>query len=339
MKMNRRQFTMGAAALLAGSGFSLPARADEPVKVKFATDWLPQGAHGGYYQAVADGTFQKMGLEVEIISGGPQADTRPMLAEGKVDFLMSGNLLLPFEDVRNGLPLKVVAAHFQKDPQIMMAHRGIYKDFADLARAPKILLSKDGELAYWKWMVKARGFRPEQVAPYEYSMEPFFADTQLVQQGYAVSEPYEAISANVEIDSWLLADEGWNTYSCMVQTRDDLIVQRPDVVQKFVDASTIGWYTYLYGDPTPGIEAIIAANPEQSASRLEWENEALRSLGIVDSGESETLGIGAMSESRIKSFHDLCAEAGVIEAGRIDLAAVADFSFVNKSVGIELRKG
>lgn len=338
MQMNRRQFTLGAAALLAGSGLSGRARAEDTVKVRFATDWLAQGAHGGYYQAVADGTYAKMGLEVDIISGGPQADTRPMLADGKVDFLMSGNLLLPFEDVRKGLPLKVVAAHFQKDPQILLAHKGVYKDFADLTRAPKILLSKDGERAYGKWMIQARGFRSEQVGPYEYSMDPFFADTQLVQQGYAVSEPYEAISANVEIDSWLLADEGWNTYSCMVQTRDDILAARPEVVQKFIDASTIGWYNYLYGDPTPGIQAIIAANPEQSAERLAWENESLKTLGIVDSGDSESLGIGAMSEARIKAFHDLCVEAGVLEAGSVDLSAVADYSYVNKSVGIELRK-
>lgn len=338
MRMNRRQFTMGAAALLAGSGFSLPARADETVKVKFATDWLPQGAHGGYYQAVADGTFQKLGLEVEIIAGGPSIDTRPLLASGEVDFLMLGNLLLPFDDVKKGLPLKVVAAHYQKDPMMLMAHKGIYKDFADLTRAEKLVLSKDGELTYGKWMFKSKGFHQDKVVTYDYSLEPFFGDTQMVQQGYAVSEPYAALSANVEIDSWLLADEGWNTYGCMIQTRDETIVQRPDVVQKFVDGCAIGWYTYLYGDPTLGIEAIVAANPEQSASRLEWENEALRNLGIVDSGESETMGIGAMSESRIKAFHDLCIDAGLIEAGSIDLSAVADFTYTNKSVGIELRK-
>lgn len=338
MHMNRRQFTMGAAALLAGSGLSLPARAEDKVKVKFATDWLAQAAHGGYFQALADGTYEKMGLEVEISSGGPLVDTRPMLLSGEVDFLMSGNLLLPFEDIRNGRPLKIIAAHFQKDPQMMMAHKGVYKNFADLANAPKILLGSQGMESYGKWMMKSKGFKEENVELYEYDMKPFFADTQLVQQGYAVSEPYEALAANVEIDSWLLADEGWNTYSCMVQTRDEVLAQKPDVVQKFIDASTIGWYNFLYGDPAVGMQAIIATNPDQSVARLTWEVEALRSLGIVDSGEAETAGIGAMNADRIKAFHDLCVTAGVLEAGSIDLAAVADFSYVNKGVGIELRK-
>ncbi len=338
MKLNRRQFTMGAAALLAGSGLSLPARGEDKVKVKFATDWLPQAAHGGYYQAAADGTFEKMGLEVEIIPGGPAKDTRPMLVSGEVDFLMSGNLLLPFDDISKGLPLKVVAAHFQKDPQVLMAHKGVYKDFNALTNAPKILLSKQGADSYGKWMLKAKGFKPEQITPYDYNMQPFFSDSQMVQEGYAVSEPYEALAANVEIDSWLLADEGWDTYSCMVQTRDEVLVERPELVQKFVDASTIGWYNFLYGDPTPGMEAIIAANPDQSTARLTWETEALRSLGIVDSGETENVGIGALNAERIKAFHDLCVQAGVLQAGSVDLSAVADYSYANKSVGIELRK-
>lgn len=339
MNLNRRQFTIGAAAMFAGAALPYSVRSEDRVKVRFATDWLPQGAHGGYYQALADGTYEKMGLDVEIVSGGPDKDTRPMLASGDVEFLMSGNLLLPFDDISKGLPFKVVAAHFQKDPQVLIAHKGVFKDFAELTKAPKVLLSEHGATSYGKWMLKAKGFRAEQITPYDYSMKRFFEDTQMIQEGYAVSEPYEALAANVEIDSWLLADEGWDTYSCMVQTRDELLVERPELVQKFVDASTIGWYNYLYGDAAPGMDAIIAANPEQSTARLAWENEALRSLGIVDSGETLSLGIGAMNADRIKAFYDLCVGAGVIEAGSVDLAAVADFSYVNKSVGLELRKG
>lgn len=338
MQINRRQFTAGAAALMAGAGLSARARAEDKIKVKFATDWLAQGAHGGYYQALADGTYDRMGLDVEIISGGPQVNSRPLLAAGRVDFLMVGNLLMPFDDVRNGLPVKAVAGQFQKDPQILMAHKGVYSGFGDLVNAPKILLSKDGQFSYWKWMVKAKGFRDEQVGPYGYSMAPFFADKTLVQQGYAVSEPYEAAREKVETDVWLLADQGWSTYSSIVQTTDKLIGERPDVVQKFIDASAIGWYNFLYGDAKPGINAIVAANPDQSAERLAWENEALRSLGIVDSGDALTLGIGAMTAERIQAFYDLCVVAGVIEAGSVDPAAIADLSFVNKGVGLDVRK-
>jgi NitT/TauT family transport system substrate-binding protein len=93
-------------------------------KVTFGTNWLAQGGHGGFYQAVADGTYAKYGLDVTIEQGGPQVNNRPMLAAGKLDFLMAGNLLLSFDNVRNGIPTIVVAAYFEKDPQVLMAHKG-----------------------------------------------------------------------------------------------------------------------------------------------------------------------------------------------------------------------
>ena len=123
-------------------------------KVVMGTNWLAQGGHGGFYQAVADGTYEKHGLDVEIMMGGPQMNNRPMLIAGKLDFLMTGNLLLSFDNVRNGIPTMVVAAFFQKDPQAMLTHEGNYENFSDLTKAPTILVSKDGQFSFWKWMVK-----------------------------------------------------------------------------------------------------------------------------------------------------------------------------------------
>ena len=134
-------------------------------KVVFGTNWLAQGGHGGFYQAIADGTYEKHGLDVEISMGGPQMNNRPMLIAKKLDFLMTGNLLLSFDNVRNGIPTMVVAAFFQKDPQAMLIHEGSYSSFSDLTTAPTILVSKDGQFSYWKRMLNPHGFRDEQVKP------------------------------------------------------------------------------------------------------------------------------------------------------------------------------
>jgi len=45
----------------------------------------------------------------------------------------------------------------------------------------------------------------------------------------------------------LLADYGFNTYSTLIETRRDVIEKKPDLVQRFVDASAVGWYNYIYG--------------------------------------------------------------------------------------------
>ena len=307
-------------------------------KVVLGTNWLAQGGHGGFYQAVADGTYEKYGLDVEIQPGGPQVNNRPMLAAGRLDFLIAGNLLLSFDNVRNGIPTKVVAAIYQKDPQALMAHKGQYSDFAALAQAPTVLMGKDGQFSFWQWMVASKGFRDEQLRPYGYNLAQFLGDETMVQQAYGTAEPLYAKAEGVEVDTFLLADQGWNTYGATIETRQDLIDENPDLVQRFVDASIEGWYNYLYGDRSAAYDAIIAANPEMTAEKLDAEMAQFESLDIIDSGDALEKGIGALDEARIAAFHDLAIEGGIIEAGSVDLSKVADTGFVNHGTGLEIKE-
>lgn len=320
------------AALAAG-----PLAAQDLDEVRFGTNWLAQGGHGGWYQAAADGTYQEYGLEVEIVQGGPQVNNRPMLPAGRLDFLMAGNLLLSFDNVRNEIPTVVVAAYFQKDPQIMLAHEGVYDGFEDLTTAPKILVSRDGQISYWQWMVAEHGFKDEQLRPYSFNLAEYLTDESVVQQGYATAEPLYAAAEGAEPVSYLLADYGWNTYSTTIEARTEMVETNPDLVQRFIDASTIGWYNYLYGDPTLGNEAIIAANPEYTPERLVAEIEQMKDLGIVDSDTALERGIGAIDLARVEAFYDLAVKAGILEEGSVDVSKVATDQFVNQGVGLELK--
>src|SRR5690606_22714373 len=142
-----------------GLGMSLLAHlAAAQDKVTLATNWRAHPGHGGFYQALADGTSREFALDVTIQQCGPHVDNRPMPPAGRVDFLMSGNMLLPFDNLKAGVPTVVVAAYFQKDPQILIAHPGQgYEKFTDLTRAPTILMAKDGQISYFQWMKKAYG--------------------------------------------------------------------------------------------------------------------------------------------------------------------------------------
>ena len=108
------KISAAAVAILAVASFGATAAE----KVTFGTNWLAQAEHGGYYQAVADGTYTACGLDVTIMQGGPQVSGRPLLLAGKIDFYMGGNLLQAFDAVKENIPLRVVAASFQKEPQV-----------------------------------------------------------------------------------------------------------------------------------------------------------------------------------------------------------------------------
>lgn len=319
-----------AASLMATASFAQD-------KVVMATNWLAQGGHGGFYQALADGTYAEYGLDVEIQMGGPQLNNRPLLQAGKIDFLMAGNLLLSMDNVRNEIPTIVVASYFEKDPQVIIAHKGAYDGWDDLVNAPEILISKDGQFSFWQWMTAEHDFKDESLRPYSYNLAEFLNDETKVQQGYGTAEPLYAAAAGAEVDTFVLADYGWNTYSTTIETRVEMVENNPDLVQRFVDATNIGWYNYLYNDNSAGNAAIIAANPDQTEEKLAGEVEQLKALGIIDTGYQLEVGIGAIDMGRIQAFHDLTVAAGIIEAGAVDVSKVATDQFVNKGVGMDLK--
>ena len=322
-----------AAALLAAGA----ARADD--KVIFATNWKAQAAHGGFYQALADGTYKQYGLDVTIQQGGPSANNRPLLPAGKIDFLMTGNLLHSFDNVKNKVPTVVVAAMFQKDPQALMAHPGQgYDRFAALKNAPLALIAKDGQFSWWQWLKVTHGFKDEALKPYNYNLGPFLANPKAIQQGYSVAEPiYVENQGKFKPVVHLLADHGFSTYSTVIEARTETVKAKPELVQRFVDASIIGWVNYLYGNRSAANALMLKENPEMTAAEIEASVALMKAQGIVDSGEAKASGIGAMSNARIQDFYAQMVKAGLYKAGDVDLAQVATLQFVNKKVGQELK--
>ena len=324
-----------AAILLA---ITSPVRAQSLDKVTFATNWVAQAEHGGFYQASADGTYRKHGLDVTLLPGGPNVNHRLQLIAGRIEFYMSANTLQSFDAVAQNIPTLVVAAMFQKDPQVLLAHpdQGIEK-FEDLKKLT-LLISKEGIASYYQWMMHDFGFTERQVKPYTFNPQPFLADKRTAMQGYVTSEPYAIeTQGGFKPKIFLIADQGWGSYSTLIETRRDLVEKKPDLVQRFVDASAIGWMNYLYGDNTAANARIKRDNPEMTDARIAYSIAEMKEYGIVDSGDAIKGGVGAMTDARMKSFFDQMVAAGVVKGG-IDTKKAYSLQFVNKGVGVELRR-
>ena len=323
---------MAAILLALTAGLGAAQAAD---KIRFGTNWVAEAEHGGFYQALADGTYAKYGLDVTIVPGGPNVNNRILLPVGKLDFFMSANTLQSFDAVEQNIPTVVVAASFQKDPQVLIAHPGV-DDFAAL-KTLTLFVSKEGMASYFQWLKKDYGFDEAKVKPYTFNAQPFLADKKSAMQGYATSEPYAVeTQGHFKPQVFLLADYGFSSYSTLIETHRDLVEKQPDLVQRFVDASAIGWYHYIYGDSRPGNELIKKQNPEMTDALLGFSIAKMKQYGIVDSGDALTSGIGAMSDARMKDFFDKMVRAGVVKAG-IDYRRAYTLQFVNKRVGVDLR--
>jgi NitT/TauT family transport system substrate-binding protein len=315
-----------------------PGRAQTALdKVSFGTNWVAEAEHGGFFQAVADGTYKAYGLDVTIVPGGPNDNNRMLLISGKLDFFMAANTLMSFDAVANKVPVITVAAMFQKDPQVLLTHPESKITKLEELKPLTLFVSKEGISSYFQWLKSEYGFSEEKVRPYTFNSQPFLANKQSAMQGYVTSEPYAVEkSAAFKPGIILLADYGFNTYSTLIETRAELIDKKPDLVQRFVDASIVGWYHYLYGDNTPANAMIKKLNPEMTDELLAYSIARMKEYGIVDSGDSLRDGIGAMTDERMASFFDKMVRAHVVRSD-IDYRKAYTLRFINKGVGLDLR--
>lgn len=332
-----RAFVVGIALW---SVTGVPAHAQTPGeldKVSFGTNWVAQAEHGGFYQAVADGTYARYGLDVRIVPGGPNVNNRIQLIAGKLDFFMSANTLQSFDAVANNVPVVAVAAIFQKDPQVFLAHPESKITRLEDLKPLTLFVSKEGMPTYFQWLKSEYGFSDENVKPYTFNAQPFLADKKSAMQGYVTSEPFAVEKqAKFKPTVILLADYGFNAYSTLIETRSAYAEKKADLVQRFVDASVTGWYTYLYGDNRPGNALIKKANPEMTDDLLAYSVDKMKQYGIVDSGDTLKDGIGAMSDERMVTFFGKMVRAGVTRRD-IDYRKAYTLRFVNKAVGVNLR--
>ncbi len=335
---SHRRTSTRKIALLAATALSVgavsPALALE--EVVFGTNWLAQAEHGGFYQSVADGTYEACGLDVSIVTGGPQVNNKALLLAGRIDFHMGGDLVSTFLAAEQDIPVVAVMAAFQKHPQVIISHPGeadTWEELKDLT----LLIGDNGFAGYYRWMVEAHGFTDDQRVPYTFNPAPFLADTRTGMQGFLSSEPYVIeTEGGFEPNVFLIADAGFATYATVVETMAATIEESPEVVECFVNGSILGWYNYLYGDNAAANAMIMADNAEMTQDKIDYAIEKMLEFGIVDSGDALELGIGAMTDETIDAFYAQMVDAGVIDAG-LDYTAAYSTNFVNQGLGLDLR--
>lgn len=323
---------MVAAILLIIGVAAAPQGLRAADRLIFATDWRAQAEHGGFYQALATGLYARAGLDVTIRQGGPQVNQAQLLAAGRIDAAMAPNSFIPLNFVRENVPLVAVAAFFQRDPAILLAHPSQGNDrLADLRGKP-IMIGADTRVGSWQFLKQRFGYSDDQIRPYAFTLAPFLRDASAIQQGYLGSEPFLLRRQGIEPVVMLLADAGYASYGALVVFARSTVESRPDLVQRFVDASAAGWASYLDGDPTPGNAQIKRDNPEMTDALLAYAIGAMKDHGIVISGDALTHGIGTMTEARWHNFFTTMAQAGVYPTD-LNWRRAFTLAFANKDGG------
>ncbi len=319
-----RQITAAVACLLA---VALPARAED--SLAFGLDWRAEAEYGGFYQALATGLYKQAGLDVSIRQGGPQVNQTQFLLAGRLDAAIASNSFLALNFAQEGLPLQVVAAMFQRDPAVLIAHAGQGNDSLAALKGKPILIGSDARSSWWPFLKAKFGYVDSQIRPYTFNLAPFLADKGAVQQGYLGSEPFSIQQATGEVPVvMLLADSGFTGYGSLIAAGPNLLGKRPEVLKRFLAATRQGWLSYLHGDPAPGNAAIKADNPDMTDALIAFGRQALLEHGILESGDAVTMGIGAMTADRWSAFTASVVAQGLYPAS-LDWKKSVNLDFVS----------
>jgi NitT/TauT family transport system substrate-binding protein len=309
---------MGGAALAACSKTPAPQKtAASPIppapagatKIRFATDWKAEAEHGGFYQALATGEFQKRGLDVTIIPGGPGVSVPSLLAAGSIEMGIGSNSFGVMNLAAQHVPVKAVMATMQKDPQVLLAHPGAgIKSIADMKGHP-MLIGDEAVTSFWLWLKARYGFTDDMVRKYTFNSGPFIADPRAVQEGYVSSEPYTIQKqAGFKPEVFLLADNGYPGYAGMVLAPDALIASNPKAVKAFVEATAAGWTSYLHGDPKPADALIRKDNPDMGQDVLDQARGKFLQYALF---EAPGVPLGAMTDAKWGDFFATASNLGV----------------------------
>ncbi len=325
MKPRRLTLLASALATLALSlGTTTTARAGEPFT--YITNWYAQAEHGGFYQAKATGLYDKAGLDVTIKMGGPQVNLMQLMLAGQADCIM-GYDVQTIQAWQQGIKAVTVAAAFQKDPAVIIAHPDVQK-FEDL-KTRKLLIGSAALLSYWPWVKAKYGFTDDNMRPYQFNIQPFMADPNLAQQGYLASEPYSIEKmGKVKPKVFLLSDLGWPPYSTTVVCTADTVQKKPKQVAAFVKASMEGWKSYLQGDPRPANALIKKDNPNMTDDVIAYGIAKIKEAGMVFGGDAAKLGVGIITDERMKLTYDTLVKHKMVDPSKVDLKQTYTTRFV-----------
>ncbi len=308
-RLGRFLYFVGACFLLGCGPSAVDPDSQQPTRIVLQTNWHAQPEHGGFYQALVKGFYAEEGLDVVILTGGPNANTLQRVVLGQAHFShgRTDDIIIA---ASKGLPLVMTGALMQKDPQAIMFHQssGI-ENFKDLDGRP--IMATPG-LAYIEILKRTHGI-DFPVIPSDFGLERFIADKQFVQQVFATNEPYYVRQRGADPGLLMLSDSGFDPFRVWYTSRA-FLRENPEAVAAFTRASIRGWQDYLSGDRSEANAMIAARNPIMTEAFMQYSVETMIALNLVTGDEGGLDRIGFIDRQRLQQQIQQLQEIGLLES-------------------------
>ncbi|MCR9201708.1 MAG: ABC transporter substrate-binding protein [Planctomycetaceae bacterium] len=297
-----------------------PGEDSENPQIVLALNWFPEAEHGGYLAASHLGLYKAAGLDVEVRNGGGKAAETVIkeLTVGRIQFAISSADLV-IEARAAGAPIVALAAPLQHSPRCIMVHEAA--GFERLEDLSGVELAISDQRGFAMWLKHKVPLTDVTFVPFSGGVGEFVLKDKFAQQAYTFSEPFSAREKESDPQTLMLSDIGYDPYTCILVTTEEMIASQPEMVRAMVATSVEGWSRYL-ADPVATNEYITTINPEMGTDMLAFGVEAMKPL-LGDEGT----GCG-MKVSRWETMIGQLEEIGKIEAGAVQAEDCFNASFL-----------
>lgn len=283
---------------------------EELTELKIQTMWVPNAQFAGYYVAMDKGYYAEEGLKVVFNEYDEEVAVKEAVTEGSADFGIDGadQVIVGRSE---GKPLKAIATPARINPTAFasLKEKNILKP-ADLANTKAGYLPDNTGLIF-DVMISRLGVDESNISrvPYGYDFNMLYSGEVDVIPVYIYDEPYIMEQEGYQVNVLHPQKFGIKFYGDTIFTTEQMIKEKPELVEGFLKASLRGWqYALENQDETLGIVMKYAHEDYQDEAYEEYILS--RSAPLIHTGEDH---IGWMKAEVWSEMEQVLNEEGFLE--------------------------
>ena len=299
-------------ALLLAALLATPAPAQDLEKASIILQWLPQAQFAGYYVAKDKGFYAEEGIDLDILSGGPDILASDYLEDGRADFATL--FLTTGLQRRESLPLVNVGQIVQHSALMLIAKKasGI-KSFKDL----------DGrKIGLWanEFQIQARAlFRRQDikvtVVPQTSSLDLFMRGGVAACSAMWYNEYHTLLTYGLDEDDLqplFFNEAGLNFPEDGIYCLEKTAAQRPELCNRLVRATLKGW-RYAFAHKDEALDIVLAhmeaAKVPASRAHQRWMLDRMEDVTMAEHG-----AMGVLRREDFERVAKALTETGFVDA-------------------------
>ena len=271
-----------------------PAEGDTLKKASFIPQWVPQAQFAGYYIGLEKGIYKKHGIDLTIITGGPDYSPSELLTDGRADFAslwLSTGIQIRAE----GEKIFNIAQIMQRSALMLVAKK------ANGIEKPRDMNGRKVGLWGPVFQMQPRAFFKKydlavQVIPQSFSVNLFLRDVVDVASAMWYNEYHTLLNCGIdpdELTTFFFHEHGLNFPEDGIYVLEETYNKDPELCTAFVLASIEGW-RYAFDHPDEAL-AVTMRNLKKehiptTLVHQKWMLERMKDLILTENGEDTDIG-------------------------------------------------